>query len=166
MQTTEIKAKTSAYEKLGGDPKDFINCAVILVDTFRSPAEMLKFMSDALKWKNTYITQVGVKQENNFVFEYCLILENVICPWMEETDPIPSIAEGLIDLYDFFGHDGARQMYSQMLQDAAHYFHDLYYNPKDLTEFQRKIGFFIHFIDSCQKAENSEESARNKNEVA
>ena len=166
MQHDKSKKK-SAYEKLGGDPRYFTKCADILVDTFKSPAELLKFMSEALTWKNTYLMREGSNyREDNFNFEYCLILENVICPWMQETNPIIKIEEGLIELYDFFGHDGARKMYALMLKDAGHYFADLYYHPATLLEYQRKIGFFIHFIDACQRAEGAEEAARNQKKAA
>jgi K+ transporter len=110
--------------KKSNPQRHLIKGAEQLVANYKTPAEFLIFISDALQWVHDYEVD-NPKHETNKDphFNLLVIIEEIITPWINSTEEnkIETIASGIEKLHDMFGYEGHHESIGRIMATYAKY---------------------------------------------
>jgi len=85
----------------------FVDAAETLVTKMKTPAELLLFLSNALRWMHSYELEKDKYDENkDRHYEAVSFIEDLVIPWMNGgKEMMNNIASGFKHFYGMYGHE-------------------------------------------------------------
>jgi len=114
----------------------FVRAAECLLRAYKSPADFLLFLNDALTWIHHHqVRQPEYSHGKDNHFSIQVVIEEIVVPWIgAQENALSVVAEGISRLHSFHGWDGQMETMSRLLEAFGYYENESHSYPQYMAK--------------------------------